>query len=119
MGWLQHELSVWLLVLASVFAGSASSKHQLLVGVGSNSSLAAPLQGGAPGAGRGKKKRSQGGQVGQLVTFTKDTAKKTDQSDRKVRCDATRGENVKVLCDILGTCLDQGKELDASGKLMR
>jgi hypothetical protein len=41
MGWLQHELSVWFLVLASVFAGSASSKHQLL-GVGSNSSLAAP-----------------------------------------------------------------------------
>jgi hypothetical protein len=82
MGWLQHELSVWLLVLASVFAGSASSKHQLLVGVGSNSSLAAPLQGGAPGAGRGKKKRSQGGQVGQLVTFTTPQRKPINQIAR-------------------------------------
>jgi hypothetical protein len=43
------------------------------------------------------------------VTFTKDTAKKTDQSDRKVRRAATRGENVKVLSDILGTCLDHSK----------
>jgi N6-adenosine-specific RNA methylase IME4/ParB-like chromosome segregation protein Spo0J len=73
----------------------------------------ATKQGGAPGkAGGGKKAKAAN-----LATFAKETAKTTGQSDRKVRRDAGRGKNVKVLADVVGTCLDQGKELDALAKL--
>jgi ParB-like chromosome segregation protein Spo0J len=65
-----------------------------------------------------RKSKKSSGQVGHLnERFTKETAKKTGQSERKVRRDAGRGKNVKVLADVVGTCLDQGKELDALAKL--
>ena len=57
-------------------------------------------------------------QVGDLKKrFTKDTAGKTGQSERSVQRDASRGENVAVLPDIVGTSLDQGAEIDALAKL--
>ena len=59
-----------------------------------------------------RKSKESSGQVGHLnERFTKETAKKTGQSERKVRRDAGRGKNVKVLADVVGTCLDQGKSL--------
>lgn len=74
-------------------------------------------RGGAPGAGRGKgKKKLEDGQVGQLP-FTKDAAKKTGQSERKIRRDAQRGKDCVVLDDIAGTSLDKGDEIDALAKL--
>jgi ParB-like chromosome segregation protein Spo0J/N6-adenosine-specific RNA methylase IME4 len=71
-------------------------------------------QGKAPGAGRGKKKRSQDAQVEQ---FVRDTAKKTGKGRSTVQRDATRGKKVKVLAKIVGTSLDQGDQLDALAKL--
>src|SRR5262249_55551949 len=67
------------------------------------------------GSGRGRKKSGQIGHPNER--FTKDVAKKTDQSERKVRRDATRAKNVKVLDQIAGTCLDEGVQLDALAKL--
>jgi hypothetical protein len=54
-------------------------------------------KGAAPGAGRGKKKRSQ---ESQNETFVKDTAKKTGKARSTVARDVTRGRKVKVLADI-------------------
>jgi N6-adenosine-specific RNA methylase IME4/ParB-like chromosome segregation protein Spo0J len=71
-------------------------------------------QGGAPGAGRGKKKRSQ---ESQNETFVKDTARKTGRGRSTVARDATRGSKIKVLTEVAGTSLDQGAELDALAKL--
>jgi ParB/RepB/Spo0J family partition protein len=51
------------------------------------------------------------------VTFTKKTAKKTRQSERKVQLEAHRAEKVVVLADIVGTSLDKGAEIDALAKL--
>jgi ParB/RepB/Spo0J family partition protein len=65
--------------------------------------------------GRGRKKSGQVGHSNER--FTKDVAKKTGQSERKVRRDATRAKKVVVLPDIIGTSLDQGEELDALAKL--
>jgi ParB/RepB/Spo0J family partition protein len=48
--------------------------------------------------------------------FTKDTAKKTGQSERKVQLDTARAK-LDVLADIVGTCLDKGVEIDALAKL--
>ena len=56
-------------------------------------------------------------QNGNLKRFTEDTAGKTGQSERSVQRDAARGENVKVLPDIVGTSLDKGAELDALAEL--
>jgi N6-adenosine-specific RNA methylase IME4/ParB-like chromosome segregation protein Spo0J len=55
--------------------------------------------------------------IGHLKRFTKDAAQKTGQSERSIRRDAARGENVAVLPDIVGTSLDKGAELDALAKL--
>jgi ParB/RepB/Spo0J family partition protein len=51
------------------------------------------------------------------VTFTKKTAKKTRQSERKVQLEAHRAEKVVVLPDIVGSSLDKGAEIDALAKL--
>jgi hypothetical protein len=51
------------------------------------------------------------------ATFTKKTAKKTRQSERKVQLEAHRAEKVVVLSDIVGTSLDKGAEIDALAKL--
>src|SRR5262249_32862809 len=56
-------------------------------------------------------------QVGDLKRFTKDAAKKTGQSERKLQRDVTRAKKVAVLPDIVGTSLDHGQELDALAKL--
>src|SRR5205807_1238738 len=49
--------------------------------------------------------------------FTKDTMRKTGQSERTVQRDATRSDRVKVLPDIINTSLDKGSELDGLAKL--
>lgn len=51
------------------------------------------------------------------VAFTSDTAKKTGTSERKVQLDASRGENIQNIGDVIGTSLDKGEELDALAKL--
>src|SRR5262249_31858740 len=49
-----------------------------------------------------------------LKSFDKETAAKTGKSARTVRLDVRRGEAcAAVLPDVIGTCLDQGDELDA------
>ena len=56
-------------------------------------------------------------QLGALIEcFAEDTSKKTGQSKRAVQRDAARGRKVKVLPDIIGTCLDNGSEIDALAK---
>jgi hypothetical protein len=47
--------------------------------------------------------------------FTKDTAEKTGQSERKVQREAPRGEEIgtDALSKVVGTSLDKGEELDA------
>lgn len=49
--------------------------------------------------------------------FTSDTAKKTGTSERKVQLDASRGEKIKNIAQVVGTSLDKGEELDALAKL--
>jgi N6-adenosine-specific RNA methylase IME4 len=68
-------------------------------------------QGGAPGAGRGKRKKSSEGS--QVENFVSQTAQASGKGRSKVARDVTRGTKVKVLADIVGTALDQGAELDA------
>jgi ParB-like nuclease domain len=69
--------------------------------------------GGAPGkAGGGKKAKGAN-----VASFVKDTAEKTGQSKRSIERNTTRGKNVTVLSQILGTCLDTGEELDALAQL--
>ena len=68
---------------------------------------------GATGRGRSKSR-----QLGDSKDrFTKETANKSAQSERKVQRDITRAKKVVVLPDIIGTSLDQGDELDALAKL--
>jgi ParB family chromosome partitioning protein len=74
-----------------------------------------PTKKGGPG--RGKQTRRQVGDESLGVhnsaeRFTKDTAAKTDQSERTIQRDARRGE-IKRIEKIEGTCLDTGAELDA------
>jgi ParB-like chromosome segregation protein Spo0J len=66
-----------------------------------------------------RRSKKSSGQVGHLRgdRFTKETAKATGQSERKVRRDAARGNNVKVLADVVGTSLDKGNEIDALAQL--
>jgi hypothetical protein len=72
-------------------------------------------QGKAPGAGRGKRKRSEGSQN---EIFVKETAKKTGKGRSTVARAATRGKRGRTwLSMIAGTCLDQGAEIDALLKL--
>jgi hypothetical protein len=52
-----------------------------------------------------------------LKSFVAKTAKATGQSRQTVQRDATRGKNVKVLTQVIGTSLDKGEELDALAKL--
>jgi hypothetical protein len=76
-----------------------------------------------PETGKGKAPAKRGGKGGKLksqtesLTFVKETAKKTGKGRSTVARNTTRGKNVTVLTDIMGTCLDSGKELDALGKL--
>jgi N6-adenosine-specific RNA methylase IME4 len=70
--------------------------------------------GGAPGAGRGKRKRSEESQIG---TFVSDTAAKTGKSRTAVARDTTRAKHIPALADAVGTSLDQGEELDALAAL--
>lgn len=67
--------------------------------------------GGAP------PKKGRGGGAGkqrsQDESFVSETAKKSGKGRSTVQRDSTRGNKVKVLADVLGTSLDQGKELDA------
>src|SRR5215472_8523298 len=59
-------------------------------------------------------RRGKSRQLGEAnERFTKDMAKKTGQSERKVQRDVTRANKVVVLPDVVGTSLDQGDELDA------
>jgi ParB-like nuclease domain len=51
------------------------------------------------------------------VTFSKTTAQKTGQSERKVQLEAHRAAKVVVLAEIVGTCLDTGAEIDALAML--
>ncbi|MDQ6702686.1 MAG: hypothetical protein M3Z96_06070, partial [Pseudomonadota bacterium] len=74
-----------------------------------------PTKKGGPG--RGKQTRRQVGDESPGVhnsaeRFTKDTAAKTDQSERTIQRDARRGE-IKRIEEIEETCLDTGAELDA------
>lgn len=63
-----------------------------------------------------KKSSRQNGDLNER--FTKDTAKKTGQSERKVQRESKRGkEGGAVLPAIVGTCLDQPNEIDALLKL--
>jgi ParB-like chromosome segregation protein Spo0J len=71
-------------------------------------------KGAAPGAGRGKKKRSQ---ESQNESFVRDTATKTGKGRSTVARDVTRSNKVKVLDQIVGTSLDKGNEIDALAKL--
>jgi ParB/RepB/Spo0J family partition protein len=49
--------------------------------------------------------------------FVKSTSKASGKSRASVARDATRGKNVKVLTQVIGTSLDKGEELDALAKL--
>jgi ParB/RepB/Spo0J family partition protein len=71
-------------------------------------------KGAAPGAGRGKKRRSQ---ESQDETFVSDMAKKVGKGRSTVARDVTRANKVVVLADIVGTALDEGEEIDALAKL--
>jgi N6-adenosine-specific RNA methylase IME4 len=64
--------------------------------------------------GRGRQKSRQLGDSNDR--FTKDTAKKTGHSERTIQRETKRG-SIAALLDIIGTCLDQGAELDALAKL--
>jgi ParB family chromosome partitioning protein len=70
--------------------------------------------GGAPGAGRGRGKRSK---VAKLASFQEDNAKKTGRGTRSGRRDAARAKRIPRIADVAGTSLDQGEELDALAKL--
>jgi hypothetical protein len=70
-------------------------------------------QGGAPGAGRGKKAHK----VANLASFAEDTARSTGRSSRSVRRDAARAEAIPELDRVVDTSLDTGAELDALGRL--
>jgi N6-adenosine-specific RNA methylase IME4/ParB-like chromosome segregation protein Spo0J len=71
----------------------------------------ATRHGGAPGAGRGKKARPQGSQN---ENFVRSTVRKTGKGRSTVARFATRGEHGKGwLRGVVGTCLDQGNEIDA------
>ena len=69
---------------------------------------------GATGRGREKVR-----QVGEPTTdrFTAHLSAKSGQSERSIQRDVHRGENVVVLSEVKGTCLDKGRELDALAKL--
>jgi ParB family chromosome partitioning protein len=71
-------------------------------------------KGGAPGAGRGKKKRSEERQNG---AYTKDAGKKTGKSRRSVERATKRGKDIPNVGDLAGTSLDKGDELDALAAL--
>jgi ParB family transcriptional regulator, chromosome partitioning protein len=73
-------------------------------------------RGAAPGAGRGKKKGSQGSQS---ENYVKAAAKKTGKGRSTVARDVARAEAIdpKALVDLAGTCLDKGDELDALAKM--
>jgi ParB family chromosome partitioning protein len=71
-------------------------------------------KGGAPGAGRGKKKRSEERQNG---AYTKDAGKKTGKSRRSVERATKRGNDIPNVGALAGTSLDQGNELDALAAL--
>jgi len=49
--------------------------------------------------------------------YTKNTAKKTGNSERKVQRNVARGENIPDVAELAGTSLDKGDELDALAKL--
>jgi N6-adenosine-specific RNA methylase IME4 len=70
--------------------------------------------GGAPGAGRGKKKAHKDAKT---ASFSEDVANKTGRSKRSVTRDITRGRKIVVLPEIVGTPLDSNDELDALGQL--
>ena len=72
------------------------------------------VHGGAPGAGRGKGKAKK---EANLASFQNDTARKTGRSQRDIRRDAHRGENIPKIVEVIGTSLDKGEELDALAKL--
>jgi hypothetical protein len=66
----------------------------------------------------GDRKSKSKRQLGTLIaSFAEETSKKTGQSRRAVQRDAARGKKVKVLTEIIGTCLDNGSEIDALAKL--
>jgi hypothetical protein len=65
----------------------------------------------------GDRKSKSSCQNGDSKRFTKETAKKTRTSERKVQRDVTRGKKVVVLNQIAGTSLDTSTELDALAKL--
>ena len=69
------------------------------------------------GGDRKSQKAKSSRQNGDLKRFTKDVAKKTGQSERKIQRDVTRASKVGVLPDIVGTTLDKGDEIDALAKL--
>jgi N6-adenosine-specific RNA methylase IME4/uncharacterized ParB-like nuclease family protein len=71
-------------------------------------------QGGAPGkAGGGKKTKDDN-----LSSFAEATGKATGKDPRSVQRDTARAKGCVVLDEIVGTCLDQGDEIDALCKLL-
>ena len=64
-----------------------------------------------------RKSRSKRQTDALIESFAEVTSKKTGQSKRAVQRDAARGKKVKVLAEIIGTCLDTGSEIDALAKL--
>lgn len=75
--------------------------------------------GGAPGAGRGKKKAQKNEKIS---SFAEATAKATGQTPRNIQFGTRRGKKSETqggwLSEIVGTMLDQGTEIDALVKLM-
>jgi ParB-like chromosome segregation protein Spo0J len=71
-------------------------------------------KGKAPGAGRGKKQRSE---ESKLRTYVSDAAAKTGRSRSTVAQEAARGAAIEDVASLAGTSLDKGEELDALAKL--
>lgn len=68
---------------------------------------------------RGGDRRSSNGQNVHLKneSFAADVAAKTGKSERTVRREIERAENVVVLEEVKGTCLDKAGQLDALAKM--
>jgi len=65
--------------------------------------------------GRGRGKSRQNGETNDR--YTKDTAKKTGDSERTIQRNVKRGNDIPNVTELAGTSLDQGDELDALAKL--
>jgi hypothetical protein len=72
---------------------------------------------GAPKHGGDRRSEKSKSQNENLKCFIDDTSPKTGKGRSTIARDVTRGNEVVVLPDIVGTSLDQGDEIDALAKL--